>query len=197
MLQELYVLWQPANAAVVVLFAGMALLVNEVMVNSLFPEETWLGHEVDLAVRSIALPNYWVWYSAQALEDMLNAHFRTLIPFLVVTIYNAAICTWAVAAAQIVVLLTVLTRSCRRGSPWKWLWIVPVLSFIFDLLEDLFLLILLMGYPVYKYPQLALVVPWMSLMKFCGWLCTAVAVAGGLLSLFVYGPAPKEHADTQ
>lgn len=209
MLHRFLLLWQPLQFLQISVFTLLVLGVGEmiaenVSVAHLLPGpattsgQSDAGSEVggvSLALRSLALPNYWVWYEPDAVYAAIEAQHKHLHAFLGSLIFNAAFATAVVGMWHTVGLMCLVVRAYPRDSWLQWQWVVPVAAFVADLAEDLALLIVTLGYPLYRREGLVLACSWFSFLKFVGWLATYFLAACAFLSLQMSGPARKEKTD--
>lgn len=177
MLHRFYILFQPLPVAVTVSFALICIGVGELLADSVqitgYDDVTHLPG-VAFAIRSRPLPNDWVWYSGDAIVDALKRQGRNITPTIIVTIYNAAINTAVVCVALVMITMFLALRSFSRQSLAMWCWLLPVVGFVFDVSEDVALLIIALGWPLVQYPALMEATSYCSLLKYASWLGTLV-----------------------
>jgi hypothetical protein len=132
---------------------------------SLLPEESALN----------LFPNFWVWYEGEAIRKVLRTQSDSHLEYLLLTIYNAAISTNVVFVTLLVITMTLAIYSFEndgRKSIFFKRFLSPflcVFSFLMDLGEDLFLIVIIVGYPHTIYPQLEILCSWFSFLKFVSW----------------------------
>lgn len=62
-----------------------------------------------------------------------------------------------------------LFKVVRKDSSVLLLWILPLVVMLFDLGEDLAMLVILLNHPLKDYTELRELVAWCSCLKFAGW----------------------------
>lgn len=196
------VVWSRDATAVTCLFALLCLGIGEMLALRVSlpnphtspltglarTEPTWherVNQHVGFRIGTLDLPNHWVWYDRDAVREVLAAQYPDIWPFLVVTVYNAAVSTVAVGMSAIFVSMYLAVRATSPASTtWRMLAYWPALiSFAADLTEDIALLVLTLGFPLMTSPAIEGALAWASLIKFAGWVVMACswAVMGSAL----------------
>jgi hypothetical protein len=201
MLHKVPFLFTPLLAAVMVLLAVLSIGVSELMMDAWSPED--LPMEQDPAtgewrvtvvpLRHFSMPNYWVYYHADDVVTALRSLGHTdMYPLILVTLFNACASTWLVCAAHISVIMFLAVRMAPRNSALlQWVWLVPFVAFVADLVEDLCLLVILVNFPMGEFPVHRHVLAWSSMIKFLFWAVSLLIDAVWGAQLALYGPRGK------
>jgi hypothetical protein len=150
------------------------------------------GEHITIEVRGAsAMPNLWIWYEGEAIYDVLQSHRAHLYEYLQVVVFHAALHTATVAFFLLFFSMWILklTRGgagSRKTTAAALAGLVAA-AFVCDLLEDLGMIVILVGYPTVKYDWLATTVSWCSLGKFWWWLCTGLLDAALALRYAISG----------
>lgn len=130
---------------------------------------------VPLAVRSFSLPNYWVWYHGNDVIQAIEAQAPNVSAMLYVTIFNACVNTGTIYVLNVFVMMFLLFRTMsRQRRLFRLLWLLPTVAFVCDLVEDILLLVVILGYPMHQYPPFLTVLPYCSAGKFSFWVLSLV-----------------------
>lgn len=149
-------------------------------------------HHVSIQLRHSSLPNNWLWYDGSAIYDVLMLNKKSgVLPILMVTVYQATIHTTVVAVFNIFFMMLLLVRAVPTGNALLKLWVLPLAALAFDLCEDAMLLVIILGFPGARYPQLAALTAWCSLIKFVLWFMIAFVDLAAILKLTMFGAALK------
>lgn len=196
-LHRLLPLWQPAPTAVSILFMLLIMGIGEAIA-----EQTREGdfthspvHHVWFSTRSFSLPNYWVWYEKEAVHEAIEAQGLAINTFILSIIFNASMATPAICVGLIFMQMFVALRVLSPLSKLNWIWVLPVIAFFADLLEDLLLLIITLGYPFYQYPTLMQILTWCSFLKFVFWLFSLASLVFLGVKYAIGGRRRKENKE--
>lgn len=197
MLHRYPLLFQPLPTAVVAFVTLLVMIGAEVTARYTAPA----GFDVDVAphvglhLRHFALPNYWVFYDEEAIFQAISAQKDHLMAFLLHTAYNCAVGTSAVGVLSVFVTMLIATRALAKDSVGlRVAWAPAVAAFVFDMLEDLALLVIIIGYPTIRYPTLGAWTATCTLLKYASWL--VMLAEWTILSVkMVIAPPDKERWD--
>ena len=169
-------LWRPIPFVALTVMLCLVLAVGEFSAqyvehsHSVFDATGRMHGHVAAAVRSFALPNYWVWYDGVAVFEALDAQRGGEYAFLVHTVYNCAVATGYVAAWLCFVTMFIAVRALPFGCwPSHVVGWVPLVAFVFDAAEDVLLVHLTLADPDARPAWAARAMAWCSLAKFVGW----------------------------
>ena len=164
----------------VLLFIAIEEVLAESLKESDFADKP--AHHVWFAMRSFALPNYWIWYTKEAVHEAIEAQGIDLSPFLLTTAFNASMFTPSLFVSTVATLLFLVNKRIANATHWvnSLIFWIPFLTFLCDLLEDFLMLVIALGYPYYQYPTMMQLLTWMSFLKFIGWIACG-GLAGGIL----------------
>jgi hypothetical protein len=148
------------------------------------------GDHIIIETRGVsALPTLWIVYDGEAIYDVLESHKSSLIDYLYVVVFHAALHTPTIAC--FLLFLSIWVLKLRRSRPSNAaLCVVAVLvglAFLCDLAEDLGLVVIVVGFPSVRHPAVASTVAWCSMGKWWWWACVAVANAMAVLRFALHG----------
>lgn len=196
MLQRYPLLYSGMSVATVGLMTLLCLGVAEMLAESVEFDQDFFDYEADhiaLKVRTFALPNYWVWYSPEAVYEAVEAlRGGDVTAALLVTVFNCCVCSACVMVFGVTAMLFVMTKVLPRNSVWLSLWVLPAIAFVLDLLEDFVLMLVLLGYPRNRYQRATVVASWTSLGKYALWFTSLVITTAFALKWLLRGPLPKQ-----
>jgi hypothetical protein len=119
-----------------------------------------------------ALPNFWFWYEGPRIRDALRNQVDSYFEFVLLTVYQATICTSVVGTATFFISMTLAVRAFFVYETLARRYFTPLLAvfaFLMDFLEDLLLIVIALGFPSTSYPTLEIICSYCSLLKFLSW----------------------------
>ena len=184
-----------ANVLLLACIVAASTLVSEYLISAL-PNVTSddARHHISLIARNTAVPNFWIWYEGEAIYDVLEMNRQHIYELLIVSIFNAAAHTCAVAGFLFCLTLWLMRSLVGRAARRWYVWCVLLVlsSFACDLLEDLGMIVLIIGFPSARYPTLASATAWLSTLKYIWWFLIAATDLCAAAGLTLHGRVRKE-----
>ena len=149
------------------------------------------GSHVIPFLRHTDLPNYWLSYDDRDVFEVVRAH--NLVGFLAFIIFNGTFVTGAFGCFAVFSTMHLGFRALERNTwPLRWVWVVPALAMLLDMVEDCGLVAAVVAYPVSS-PRAVAVAAACSRAKFLLWAVMIVIWAALALKAVVAPPA--KHRD--
>ena len=187
-------LWSVSSCIALCIATALSLGFAELLSSRIHPDTTLFSLKDSVhskmvrgALWSMELPNFWIWYDGAAIRDVLRAQTDTHIEFILVTVFHASWGTAVVGMTVLTISMTLAVRAFTFDSRFARRWFGPLVclaAFVADLLEDILLIVIALGFPHTDYPVLAWLCSWCSFVKFaswfvilCWWLTMAFVIA--------------------
>lgn len=180
-------LWTPSNCVVLSILAFITILIGDsfasrfinvtprflsTLDNPQTDVHTFFMKSTPTSSSLHALPNFWLWYEAPRIRDALRNQVDSYFEFVLLTVYQATICTVVVGVTCFFISMTFAVRAFfvherlprRYFSP-----LLALFAFLMDFVEDLLLIIIALGFPGTSFPALEVICSWCSLLKWISW----------------------------